>query len=309
VTLGAPAVRVVVVTYAPGAALPTFLDSLAQATTAAYTVVLSDNGPPDAAIDEAGHRDDVVVLRNPSNLGYGTAANLGARLAPPAAKEEWLLIANPDVVLDPGSLDVLLAAGERYPHAGALGPVIRTADGRLYPSARAFPTLGRGVAHALFGWWWPSNPWTKGYRNEQGAPREGPTGWLSGACLLVRRDAFTAVGGFDTSYFMYFEDLDLARRLRNAGWPSVHVPSAAVTHTGGQATQSSPEVARAMLRAHHDSAWRYLSRQYAGPGWLPVRAALWLGLRLRYTIGLFVPRVGAGAQPTREADQPEATTG
>jgi N-acetylglucosaminyl-diphospho-decaprenol L-rhamnosyltransferase len=300
-TAADPAVlRVVVVTYSPGAALPAFLDSLVHATGRPYVVVLSDNGSADGSVEAAEPRDEVVLLRNGANLGYGRAANRGVAAEPPAAAEEWLLVANPDVVFEPGSLDLLLDAAERWPDAGALGPVILTPEGLLYPSARELPSLGRGIGHALLGWWWPSNPWTRSYRNESGRPQEGPTGWLSGSCLLLRRKAFEEVGGFDESYFMYFEDLDLARRLTDAGWPSVHVPAAVVTHTGGHATQRDPETAKAMLDAHHRSAWQYLSRQYAGWRWWPVRVLLQAGLAARAALGRVVPRMGEGARPTRD---------
>jgi N-acetylglucosaminyl-diphospho-decaprenol L-rhamnosyltransferase len=295
----APVVRVVVVTWYPGPVLSTFLDSLTEATSVPFTVVLSDNGSTDGSVEEAARRPQVHVLRNPGNVGYGRAANAGAAVEPPAAHEEWVLVVNPDVTFDAGAIDDLLAAGARYPSGGAFGPAISTPDGVLYPSARALPALGRGVGHALCGWWWPGNPWTRAYRNEHGPPVEAAVGWLSGACLLLRRAAFDSVGGFDPGYFMYFEDLDLGHRLGDAGWASVYVPSAAVVHTGGHATQRSAKVRKAMLRAHHDSAWRYLSRRYAGLRWAPVRAVLGAGLWARYLLGLLVPRIGAGARPAR----------
>src|SRR6185437_7241830 len=104
-----------------------------------------------------------------------------------------------------------------------LGPAILSPDGTLYPSARQLPSLGRGIGHALCGWWWPSNPWTAAYRRERGVPTERLAGWLSGSCMLVRREAFDAVGGFDPAYFMYFEDLDLCERIGRAGWQNVYV--------------------------------------------------------------------------------------
>ncbi len=291
-----PALRVVVVTYSPGDALPAFLASLRSATSASYDVVLADNGSTDGSV-EAAAGPGVRLLRTGANVGYGAAANAGAR----GGAEPWLLVANPDVELGPGSLDLLLAAARRWPAAGALGPAIRTPAGDLYPSARAFPSLGRGTAHALLGWWWPANPWTRAYRHEGGVPVEGPTGWLSGSCVLLRRAAFEAVHGFDEGFFMYFEDLDLCRRLSEAGWSCVHVPSAVVSHTGGHATQRDPETARAMLAAHHASAYRYLAARYAGPTLAPLRLALRLGLWARGLLGRLSPKVGEGAQPTRSA--------
>lgn len=290
--------RVVAVTYSPGAALGDFLSSLRLAITEPYAVTLADNGSTDGIpAQAAATHPEVGLLELPANLGYGRAANAGAV----EGDEPWLLVANPDVTFDAGSLDVLLAATERHPRGGSFGPAIRTLEGDLYPSARAFPSLVRGIGHALLGWWWPGNPFTRAYRNERGTPVEGPTGWLSGSCLLLRRAAFDAVGGFDPTYFMYFEDLDLCKRLALAGWENIHVPAALVTHSGGHATQRDATVAHAMLQAHHRSAYQYLSRQYDGWWRFPVRLALRAGLAARGLLGRISPTVGAGAKPTRSA--------
>jgi len=288
-------VRVVVVSYFSGAALATFLDSLTAASRDPVEVVVVDNGSTDGAPEAAAARPGVTLVRTGANLGYGRAANAGAA----GAQTDWLLVANPDIVWTPGALDRLLAAGERWPRAGSLGPAIHTPDGALYPSARAFPSVGRGIGHAAFGWVWPANPWTRRYRREVGAPVEGPAGWLSGACLLVRRSAFETLGGFDPAYFMYCEDLDLGRRLAEAGWLNVHVPSAVVTHLGGHSTRLR---SRRMLAVHHRSLYRYLARQYPGARFAPLRAVLAAGLVARYLLSLAVQPVREGARPTRRAD-------
>ena len=290
-------IRVVAVTYSPGDSLGVLLSSLAKATLAPYEVVLADNGSTDGMPEQAAAAYGARLLHTGGNLGYGRAANAGAE----HADAPWLLIINPDVrFCDPGALDELIAAAERWPQAGALGPAIVTPDGQLYPSARALPSLGRGIGHALAGWWWPSNPWTAAYRKETGDPVEGTVGWLSGSALLVRREAFAAVGGFDPRYFMYFEDVDLCDRLGRAGWPSVYVPSAVVEHTGGHATKRSPV---AMQRAHHASAYQYLADRYRGLPWAPVRAVLKAGLAARYLLSRYSRRTAEGAAPTRSADR------
>jgi N-acetylglucosaminyl-diphospho-decaprenol L-rhamnosyltransferase len=291
-----PELRVVVVTYSPGPSLEIFLASLRSATTAAYEVVLADNGSDDGVPQLASQASEVTLVETGGNLGYGRASNVGAG----GSKAPWLLIVNPDVRwCEPGALDVLLAAGERWPEGGAFGPAIVTPDGALYPSARALPSLGRGIGHALAGWWWPSNPWTASYRKERGTPEEAPVGWLSGSALLMRREAFESVGGFDPQYFMYFEDVDLCDRLGRAGWSSIYVPSAVVEHTGGHATS---RVAIPMMRAHHASAYRYLADRYRGPRWLPVRVVLRLGLSARYLLSRVSGRTAEGAAPTRSAE-------
>ena len=285
-------IGVVVVTYSPGPTLDAFLDTLEKATTRPVGVVLADNGSTDGAPERAAERPGVELVRTGGNLGYGRAANVGV----PHAPGDWVVVANPDLRWEPGALDTLLEAVERWPGAGVLGPAILSPDGTLYPSARALPSLGRGIGHALLGWWWPSNPWTAAYRRERGAPREGEAGWLSGSCLVLRREAFDAVGGFDPAYFMYFEDLDLCERICRSGWQVVYVPTAVVVHEGGVSTSRDP---RAMADAHHASAWRYLSRRYAGLRWAPVRLELRVGQDGRAWLARRVPAVAAGAKPAR----------
>ncbi len=289
-----PAVRVVVVTHSPGPTLATFLRSLATATTRPYEVVLADNASTDGA-PQAAVGGVVRLLETGGNVGYGRAANLGAS----GTTAPWLVVANPDVTWGAGALDALLDAAERWPGAGCLGPAITTGDGHLYPSARAFPSLGRGTGHAVLGWWWPANPWTRSYRAEAGRPVEGTAGWLSGSLMLLRTEAFAQVAGFDPTYFMYCEDMDLCRRLGEAGWQNVYVPDAVVTHLGGHATRRS---ARPMVLEHHRSLYRYLSRQYPGPAWAPVRLVLRLGLAARALLALRLTSLGEGAAPTRSAD-------
>ena len=283
---------VVAVTFSPGQSLEEFLDSLALATELEVEVLLADNGSTDGAPETAALRPGVKVLPLGANVGYGRAANAGVA----ATSAEWVVVANPDVVWAPGALEELLAATGRWPRAGALGPLIRQPDGQIYPSARSLPSLGRGIGHAVFGWWWPRNPWSTGYRREKEAPTERSAGWLSGSCLLLRRQAFESVGGFDPSFFMYFEDVDLGERLADAGWLNVYVPSAEVTHTGSHATSRH---AAAMTSAHHRSAWLYFSRHYPGWRWLPLRLVVRAGLALREQLSLRVGGVSAGARPQR----------
>jgi N-acetylglucosaminyl-diphospho-decaprenol L-rhamnosyltransferase len=263
-------ISVVAVTYSPGQALAAFLDSLAAASSRPVEVVLADNGSTDGAPQQAAERPGVRVLDTGGNLGYGRAANLGVA----ATGTDWVVVSNPDVVWRPGALDELLAVADRWPRAGAVGPLIRTEDGEVYPSARELPALGQGIGHALLGTIWPANPWTRRYRREQ-QPVERTAGWLSGSCLLLRRSAFDSVGGFDPGYFMYFEDVDLGERLAAAGWLNVYAPSAEIIHTGSHATALNRQ---AMFVEHHRSAYRYLAGRYPGRRWAPVRLMLRAGL-------------------------------
>jgi N-acetylglucosaminyl-diphospho-decaprenol L-rhamnosyltransferase len=289
--------RVVAVTYSPGEALEQFLVSLSRATSRPLDVVLADNGSTDGAPERAARDFPYVrVLPTGGNIGYGAAANVGLA----DLRSGYALVANPDLRFEPGSVDELHAVAARWPRAATVGPAIRTPDGDLYPSARDLPELSTGIGHALFGWMWPGNPWTARYRREREAPRERPSGWLSGSCLLVDLAAFHSVGGFDPGYFMYFEDVDLAARLGERGWLHIYAPSAMVEHEGGHATRRSPH---RMQRVHHTSALRYMSRRHQGRLRGPLRVALRLGLGSRMLVSYVSARVGAGASPQRSADE------
>ena len=145
------------------------------------------------------------------------------------------------------------------------GPLIREADGSIYPSARSLPSLIRGAGHAVFADIWPNNPWTRAYLQTGREPRERAAGWLSGSCLLLRRAAWESVDGFDPRYAAGADDVDLGDRLARAGWLSVHVPSAEVVLTSGA---TGPGTA---------AGWRrYLADRHPAPVLAALRIASWL---------------------------------
>ncbi|WP_447924822.1 glycosyltransferase family 2 protein [Georgenia muralis] len=269
-------VRVVTVAFNPGEELEHFAESLRAASASPVTLVIVDNGTQAAVVDDVAARHGAEVVRPGSNLGYGAAANLGAR----RGAEPWVVVANPDILWHPGSLDELLAAADRNPRAGSLGPTILNTDGTVYPSARAVPSLTQGAGHAVFVKLWPGNPWTRAYRQgqEEMLLTEHAVGWLSGACLLLRREALAPLGGFDERYFMFFEDVDLGDRLGRAGWLNVYVPTARVVHDQGASWRHRPAP---MIRAHHHSAETYLRRRYSAWYLAPLRGLISLGLRVR----------------------------
>ena len=273
----APAVAVVTVSYGSAAVLPAFLLSIPAASRYPLTVVLADNRPDeDGNVAELAQTMHATYLPVRNNPGYGGGMNAAIASLPPHI--EWVLVSNPDVVLGHGAIDVLVAAGIADDSIAAVGPAILT-DGLVYPSARAIPSLRTGIGHALFANIWLANPWTRAYRNDtETTPVRRDAGWLSGACLLVRRSVFEQLGGFDPNFFMYFEDVDLGYRLGKLGYRNVYEPAATVIHTGAHSTEG--ESAR-MIAAHHESARRFLHKKYSGWYLLPVRIVLDLGLAVR----------------------------
>ena len=275
---------VVTVTYSPGAYLADFLDSLAGACRQPTHVVLADNGSTDGVPEAAAReRDGVDFVPTGGNLGYGGGMNAGVKAlgklrAAGEVDPDWVLLSNPDVAFSPGSIDALLECARAWDRVGSVGPRIVESDGSNYPSARAVPDLFTGVGHAVFSDIWPSNPWSARYRAGEDMARQREAGWLSGSCLLVSWEAFAAVGGFDERYFMYLEDVDLGDRLTRAGYRNVFCPEAVITHAQGHSTKAH---SAAMLRAHHDSAYRFQADRHPAVWQAPLRWLLRAGLRLR----------------------------
>lgn len=170
---------------------------------------------------------DVRLIAREDNLGFGRAINL---IAAQPGEWEWLAIANADTAPEPGAVHALLRAGEGDPGAGALAPRLILPSGDTQHSVHPFWTLGFGLAynfgargsrrfgerHALAAHWDPDRP--------------RRVGWAIGAFLLVRREAWVAVGGFDEKQWLYAEDVELGWRLRQAGWATRYVPQARVSH-------------------------------------------------------------------------------
>jgi N-acetylglucosaminyl-diphospho-decaprenol L-rhamnosyltransferase len=273
----APTVAVVTVSYNSADALGPFLESISIAGLSPLALVVDNASPMIDLVREVVARAGAQLLELPENLGYGTAMNRGIASLPSSVR--WVLVSNPDVLLHPGALGELVhAAGER-PDAGAIGPQILQPDGTVYPSARRLPSLRVGIGHALFARALPRNPWTRRYQaDEHPAEVSRDAGWLSGACLLVVRSVFDQVHGFDEGYFMYFEDVDLGARISRHGFANVYWPSAVVTHTGAHSTSTR---AGTMERAHHASAYRYVSRKYRAWYLWPLRVSLRVGIGVR----------------------------
>ncbi|NEU11311.1 glycosyltransferase family 2 protein [Methylobacterium sp. BTF04] len=228
----------IVVAHDSAHALPECLAALAAEHVAAIVV---DNASRDASVAVA-EAAGAEVLRNVRNEGYGRANNFGIDAA---SQAERVLILNPDLILQPGAVDALLAAARAYPDAGLLAPRLVEPDGRFFYQPRSL------LAPYL------TNP--KGKRSLPEGDACAP--FLSGACLMIRRDLFLELGGFDPNIFLFYEDDDLCRRVAQAGHALVHVHGAQALH--GRGRSSAPEPGR-VFRTRWHQAWSraYVSRKY-----------------------------------------------
>jgi N-acetylglucosaminyl-diphospho-decaprenol L-rhamnosyltransferase len=224
------------------------------------------------------------LIENPTNAFLSPAWNQGAR----ETDAPYLLFLNPDTEWWAGTLSDLVRVAEAHPTAGLIGPTIRNLDGTLYPSGRVFPSVTDAVGHAFLGTIAPGNRFTRRYHLE-GWDRttEREVDWVSGACMLMPRKAFEAVGGFDEAFLLYGEELDIATRLRRAGWSVLYTPEAEVLHAIGVSTGRS----RATLLRHSTSIYRYY-RKHRAAGWRRLTLPLaWAVLRLRAEVEWLRARV------------------
>ncbi len=258
----------VVVDYASGPALDGCLTSL-RADGVSEIVVVDNAGATD---DSVGAQRGTALVRTEVNVGYGAGVNRGAAALSP---RPLLLVSNPDVVVHPGAVRALVAFLDEHPEVGLVGPTIVTSRGETYPSVRIFPNVVLAGIHAIAAPLWPNNPATRRYRSPG---RDGRVDWVSGAFFVVRRELFEQIGGFDESYFMFGEEMDLCWRVGRTGARVAVCPAAVVTHIEGVSRQHAP---RAMLIAHHRGAIRFeLSTARGARRLLAPLAVLVLGARL-----------------------------
>jgi GT2 family glycosyltransferase len=173
----------------------------------------------------------VVLLANPRNVGYGAAANRGVS----HSRADYVLVLNSDTRVAPGTMQQLSAYLDDHPSVAVVGPPLIAPSGQPQPSCKPLPGLLATFLEESG--LWPLLRYAPVLREaypptaSHAHPRRAA--WIEGAALAIRRSAFQAIGGFDTSFFMYFEEVDLCYRLEQAGWQVHFAPAGRVLHMGG----------------------------------------------------------------------------
>jgi len=231
------------------------------------TIVVIDNASPDGSAAFVRRRfPDVQVVANENNVGYGAALNqaLEHTTAP------LVLVLNADTELEPGCIATLAASCLEAPRAAIIAPAIVNRRGDHEVSAFPFP--------GTLGWLLENDPLAPIVRlipplarrsvslRPIASPRTVP--WVMGCAMLLRRECMQQVRGFDEDFFMYFEEVDLCRRVTDAGWEVFFDPRAVVMHVGGASTGQQRTV---MTIQHFESTMRYYHRYFSG-----ARLALWV---------------------------------
>jgi GT2 family glycosyltransferase len=223
-------------------------------------IVVVDNASTDGTVAALQERfvDDVQVLVNPRNVGYGAACNQGAAACPEATH---VLFLNADTVVRPTALTVLVRALHDDPQAGIVAPVLEEDDGVLRRTVRGHPTplalLHQHTALRFLKFGRSAYARYKLPKSVQDAAGRLRAPVLNGAVLLLRTTDFRAVGGFDPRYFLYFEEADLCRRIGTLGLDCVLLPEPLVEHAGGASSSGMRDRALVWYLA---SLFQYVDR-------------------------------------------------
>jgi len=272
-----PAVSLVVVVYESGPTLAECLAAVAAQTWRDYEVLLVDNASSDRTAQTAAKADPAIrLIENTENLGFAAAVNQGAR----AARGRWLALLNPDAYADPDWLARLMAA------AGA-NPDVHCFTSRQLMAEDPTKLDGLGDVMALAGY-----PFRGGYTHADPGPLA--PGWVFSACggaMMIARDLFLRIGGFDERLFCYCEDVDLGYRLRLIGEPTLLVPDAVVRHVGSAST-GGRRSDFAVFHGTRNRFWVFVKDTPAALFWLT------LPLHILATIVLFVRHATRGEVAT-----------
>jgi len=265
---------VIIVSYNVCDYLRQALASLITATTGIDSeVIVVDNHSSDGSV--AMIRDefmDISLIVSVSNEGYAAACNKGIM----ASTGDFILILNPDTVVEPNAVKAAMTFMRSHPDAGAAGARLVNGDGKFLPeSKRGFPSpltsffrltgIGKLFPRSAF-----FNAYYLGHISEYETYRADI---LTGAFMLIRREALDRAGLFDTAFFMYGEDIDLCWRIRKAGFYNYYLPEVLVTHFKGR----SAMIDRESSVRHFYGAMKIFAFKHLGPSWhLPVRASVTL---------------------------------
>ena len=273
-----PSIDIIVVNYNSTNCLIKCLESVLLHLNGYQTNIFVEDNETNGSIGAVEARfDKVRIQKNIENIGFGAAINSALK----KGESPYVVILNPDTSLPDHSLVSAIEFLEINKGIGIVGPRIYEQDGSIQGSARRFPTLLTSVfgRKSPFTKIFPNNPITKkeflcfNCVNN----KEIDVDWVSGACMIVRREAIQQIDGFDERFFLYWEDTDLCKRLKNAGWRVVYFPSACVVHLVGQSSSQKPFFST----LHFHRSCYYLFKKHVKPSLRMITPIVFMGLAIR----------------------------
>jgi GT2 family glycosyltransferase len=199
-------------------------------------VIVVDSASSDGSVAMVEEEfPQVRLIANSKNVGFTAGNNQGIAVS----RGQYILLLNPDTEIVGDALTTMIEYMENHPQVGALGPQLLNPNGSIQSSRRRFPALATAFQEStILQQWFPDNAVLRHYYvldRPDGEIQE--VDWVTGACLLARREAIEEVGLLDEGFFMYSEELDWCRRAKERGWKVIYLPTAKVIHHGGQSSE------------------------------------------------------------------------
>lgn len=234
-------------------------------------IVVVDNDSSDGSAAAVRAAYPSVLVHETQNRGYGAAVNIGVC----RSTSPYVLALNPDTIVPIGTASTLATVLDQEPWVAIVAPRLVYPDGAPQPTRRRFPTrLTPLFESTTLQRLWPTNPWAARYLDAYTngtQPQQQVVDWVVGACLLLRRSALVACGGFDEDFFLYSEEVELCWRLRRHGWHMLWVADVTVVHA--ESASAGQNTARRQL-LFDQSRVRLAQRMYGPSTALLVRGGL-----------------------------------
>lgn len=241
-------------------------------------IYVFDNGSDDNIDRVESAFSETTFYKHENNLGYAKAMNRVLE----NTHSPYAVFLNPDTIIKDGFLGSAKSFMDNNPDAGILGPEILDPGGCVQGSARTFPTFRSALAGrtSLISRMFPKNPITRAHILSNNSDGKTPmkVDWVSGACMVARRETLDKVGFFDERFFLYWEDVDLCKRVADGGWKVVYYPSATVVHAVGGSSERN--LVRSVFE-FHKSAYLYLMKHYESYR-LILKPLIIIGLSFRF---------------------------
>ncbi len=259
-------------------------------------IIVVDNASTDGTPERVREAfPEVRLLINPANRGFPAANNQGMAVA----RGRYFFLLNPDTVVLDQAIEELVTFADAHPDVGVVGPQLLNPDGSVQSSRRRFPTFWTALFEST--WWQPWAPrsiLTHYYVLDRPDHEIQEVDWVTGAAMLVRREVVERVGPMDEGFFMYAEELDWCRRIRQAGWRVFYYPPAKVIHYGGR---SSDQVPALQHLAFQRSKIRYFRKHHGT--WAAAALRAFLIAQYLWQIGVEGSKALLGHKPAMRRER------
>ncbi|KPL00440.1 MAG: hypothetical protein AMJ91_04795 [candidate division Zixibacteria bacterium SM23_73_3] len=241
-----------------------------------FEVMVIDNNSEDQSANMVRRKfPQVKLYENKRNEGFSAACNQGIR----ETKGRYVLLLNPDTEFTPGGISKMVEFMDANPQVGICGPRMIDSQGKIHFSCRSFPSYltaissGQSILNRLF----PHNPLSRKYLlKDQDQNQKREVDWISGSCLLTKREVFERIGLLDEIFFMYVEDVDFCYRAKKAGFSVYYFPNVEIVHHIGKSTKKRKLL---MQTEHHRSMYHFFVKHHLPNVFL--KSIVFLGIWIR----------------------------